>query len=415
MQNIVFFLVAFNDIDHIAPVIWQCLDRGQRATLVFLQDYDFGRDYRIQFLQQEFPDRVEIVDFPKAYGTNFRKKLTRLGKYRKQFALKFLRSRRPDACVFEWGEGLRQPQNLIDRVSQGLGHYRSLRTNFLAAAQELGVRTYCLPHGLAVQMNQNMNRYVTGIFARTGKYPDFSDRNAFDYYVYQSHYHREQQLAWGMDPARTFVWGSARFYPPWAARNLNLCGRFTENQSSEGKLKLVFMIPQWIYNVHRGLTLELIEALVKLPGVYLIIKDSTRAGEGGLTQGERAQLDALSHVEASTVAHSPALVKWADLVLSFGSSIGFEVLLQNKPLLNPHYLHTNTTIFDQTQACIPLANAPAVLGAINSFQQGRKLKIDESARQAIFREVIYGGRNTDFDVLDYYYRQICQGESAEGN
>ncbi len=45
-----FHLNTFNDIDHIAPVIWKILENGGYVDVIFLSEFDFKSDYRIIFL-----------------------------------------------------------------------------------------------------------------------------------------------------------------------------------------------------------------------------------------------------------------------------------------------------------------------------------------------------------------------------
>ena len=60
-MRVAFFLRAYNDIDHFAPIIWKCVKKGDNPLVVFTTDIDFKNDYRIKFLQKE--GNIEIFQF----------------------------------------------------------------------------------------------------------------------------------------------------------------------------------------------------------------------------------------------------------------------------------------------------------------------------------------------------------------
>ena len=61
MGRTAFFLRAYNDIDHIAPVIWKFVKAGDNPVVVFHTDIDYENDYRIKFLMSE--GEVQIFRF----------------------------------------------------------------------------------------------------------------------------------------------------------------------------------------------------------------------------------------------------------------------------------------------------------------------------------------------------------------
>ena len=66
MSRTAFFLRAYNDIDHIAPVIWKFIKKKQNPLIVFTTNIDYKNDYRIQFLTSEGPLEI-IEDLDKDY------------------------------------------------------------------------------------------------------------------------------------------------------------------------------------------------------------------------------------------------------------------------------------------------------------------------------------------------------------
>jgi len=390
MANILYLLRTFNDIDHITPIIWKTLREGDSAVIVFVDDYDYKNDYRLKFLRSNF--FLQIYKFPLAYKltkqNKFIFKLIREVFYNDFSCSSFLKKHMITSCVFEFG-----------------GSYgRDLRGHFFRTAKKNGIPTFCVPHGCYIFLNYDVNDHIKAIKEKTGKWPDFSKRSHFDYYVVQNPFHRQQSIDWGQDPEKTFAWGSVRFYPEWAKKNMEICPPFRASKNDKNKVKVVFMLPHWEYNVDKNRCIELILKLISHPWIYLIIKDHTR-GTGGLPDELRKRCNSMCNVEASIPAHSPALINWSDVVINFGSSIGIEALLTRKQLINPFYLHTNKTIFEQTGASHSAKDHDEVLSLLQEFKKGKLPQIPDDNKKELFKQVIYGGK-AEHDVLDYYWRKI---------
>jgi hypothetical protein len=114
-----------------------------------------------------------------------------------------------------------------------------------------------------------------------------------------------------------------------------------------------------------------------------------------------------SGINTEVVANVPSvsLIEWSDAIINFGSSIGMEAFLQNKPHLNPSYLHTNSTVFDETVAGYhPESNADTA-GLVRALHNGDLEPAPEQLTEELYRRVIYGG-NDEFDVLRQYRELI---------
>ena len=99
---------------------------------------------------------------------------------------------------------------------------------YFFAAKGTGVTTIALPHGCNLFLNPDVNLGYRWN-AQKGIAPDESDRNLFDYYIFQNPIRRDQCIKWGYDPIKTQAWGSCRFYPEWAKKNKEICPKFKKN------------------------------------------------------------------------------------------------------------------------------------------------------------------------------------------
>ncbi len=419
MGRTLFVLRTYNDIDHISPVIWKFIQKGENPVIFFHSSFDYQQDYRIKFLQRE--GDVEILQepdtrferyisgigssrtmtgiekiFAKLYQMT-RNKRKLLGKLYRKYTfdsskeMRWLREKNISAAVFEWNSPTGRGE-LLEKI--------------FYSCKGLGIPTFSIPHGCNIYLNSDVHEGYREWIAK-GRLPDFADRNEFDYYVVQSKYHLEHFVRFGLRRDKIQAWGSTRFYPEWQNLNLKLCDEFLAEMEHENKLKVVFMLPHWNYNVDKKVTLQLLDMLVKKPWIHLVIKDHTRGSVGLLPVVYQEKFASLANVEVNVDAHSPALIQWSDIVINFGSSIGIEVLLQEKTLIHPTYLHTNRTIFDETEAAILVNNSDEVEEYLENHKRGKKVQV---SKDAIFESIIFGGHEP-YDVLSYYYDHITKRQS----
>src|SRR2546421_46619 len=101
MKNFLFLLRTDPDIDHIAPLIWKCLEQGERTYVTFVEGFPYANDYRIQFLMK-YPNfkvlslagvmaRSRFVHFASRLLWNYYSIRSLLRRYE------------ISACFFEWG------------------------------------------------------------------------------------------------------------------------------------------------------------------------------------------------------------------------------------------------------------------------------------------------------------------------
>ena len=56
-MHLLFHLKSYNDVDHMAPIIWKSLENKTKVSIIFLKEkkqrkFDYKKDYRIKFLTQ---------------------------------------------------------------------------------------------------------------------------------------------------------------------------------------------------------------------------------------------------------------------------------------------------------------------------------------------------------------------------
>ena len=394
----VFFLYHFNDIDHISPVMWKCLERGHRVEAVLLNpDYPHEQDPRLQLLAVYPTFRLrtitDILGFPGFRrpfypGRNDKeegfKKLIREAGRRSggsiRQARKFLREVEANVCVFEWGST--RSRN---------------RTEFFRAATTMGLPRIAMPHGMNIFTNSDPTPELRGT-QQLGTQIRAS-LNQYDAYVFQTALHRDMDAGLGLDVRVARVVGSARYCLEWHNVNVDLYPEFLPERLNGKRLRVVFMLPHWHYNVDQAATLQLAEQIGSMAGIALALKEHTR-GSGAIPEPVRSRLSQQQGVEIVEEASSVSLVKWADVVLCFGSSIGLEALNQGKILVNPSFLHGNTTIFDDDPSCITTQDLAATVEQVSMLRDQGASNMQRLDPEPLRRRVVHA--EGDPDVLARY-------------
>jgi hypothetical protein len=414
MGRTLFILRAYNDVDHIVPLIWKCTEEGEQPLVVFHTALDFESDYRIQLLRQS--GSVEIVrtldenyerfthgkehsgraGFARRWYARRRNPRTLAGQVYRRFWLRcdreiaFLRDRNVSRCIFEWSTPFIRG-DVVERL--------------FTAARGIGLPTFCLPHGCNIYTHPDVNEsYRRSI--RAGRIPDAQDRGLYDYYVFQNPTRRDMMVRWGYDPVRTQAWGSLRFDPEWQRKNLAACPPFSSAKEPGDRLRVVFMHHQRNYNLHIDRIWHLLGRLAEQPWIHLVVKWSTRSGTEYPSQAFLQRHGSAPNVEVvRNGAHSPALIDWSDAVINFGSSIGIEALLQGRPTVVPTHLHDNRTLYEFFGAGLIAADDESVLAHLRAVKEDGAEGPQPEGVQALYREVIYGGREPH-DVLAAYHERI---------
>lgn len=409
-MHVAVFFYAYNDIDHITPVVWRLLERGHTVSAIMLDPANDGAgDERILFLEQfenfaryqghalfGLPGMQWLFRLEKGETRGICRRTVR--KALRESGLSIARAKAVlsrlgiDVCVFEWG-------------SDG-GHNR---VEYHRAARALGLRTVVLPHGMNIYTHPAANDTMRDLLSRKDPGSIRVGYSSYDAYVFQTEFHREMEVTLGIAQGITHVLGSARYSPDWANKLQTLYPDYDPGASVGDRVKVVFMLPHWTYNVDRNATLALIEALARDPKIFLVVKDHTR-GTGSLPDDMRRLFAEIDAARTEPDAPSVALIRWSDAVICFGSSIAIEAHLQNKLLINPSYLHENQTIFEETGASVETKSQEETLAAItandDSVPPMSKQAVDE-----LYRIMIYGGREP-FDVLDAHCQLIEERKAS---
>lgn len=398
MKSILFIVNYFNDIDHNAPLIEELLNQNHKVILLCLTRYPLFNDPRIRYLNKFKNFHVlRLRALPRTGGLSNEKtgklnvfeKVFRELIFSRIFALLILLNHDISHCIFTWGR------------PRAKGFQRQL---FLAAKSR-GIPNICLPHGQNIYINYDVNTYLRDRYLSGLPWPDFSSRNEFDAYVVQTQRHREMHLAWGMKPSRVHSLGSLRFSESWVQQNSSLYPAISLFPNEEPLTKIVFFLPHWRYNVDEEKTINLIATIVHSKDVVVAIKGHTRGDS--VDKRHYEYLDKHDNLILSAKHDSTPLIRWADIVINFGSSIAIEAIACQKFVINPAYLHSNSTVFDQTDVALNATSKDEVVKLIRSIINNQ-IEIPTLEARSVFLNTEVYASNIKLNVAQCYLRFLLK-------
>ncbi|MBV9818697.1 MAG: hypothetical protein JOZ07_10140 [Solirubrobacterales bacterium] len=414
-----FVFRAYPDVDHMAPLAWKLLEDGEVVHALISPGYDPRGDYRLAFLSG-YP-RFHLHETAPAPardspGARASARARRLIRGSLPWAMGFIARRRVGLVAVEWGYGLRagyerigSPRGVLDvlrSIGGSVAHRGEpgqLRTNLIVAARLLHRPIVCLPHGLSVKLGRGS--------ANGDLLPgplDWRDRNRFSVYVLNTEHHRRWFIQTAAaDPDVMQAWGSLRWAPEWFELNRRLAPPFRwPSTPDDAPLRVVYMVPKWVNHVDREAALALVKRLQAVDEISLAVKAHPRPEGSADPLRDDPEIDWTRLHDVGSV-DSVSLIGAADVVIDVGSSIGLEVLMQRKVLVNPTYIHDYHTLFDEvTGSCVIAHDADEVVAYVRRHAAGRPTPAADGAYDEVLRHAVYAARTEPYDVVGTYLRRV---------
>lgn len=415
-----FFVRAFNDIDHITPIVWK-MSRDNYPVAVYCinPEYDIHRDYRLNFLRS-LGIKVDLIynDFDQDLGLLHQ--ITRSLMLRSFAAKRSLdREVRSQSTVLsriplqlaraggkllyklamkifykqDWAKGILEHSGAQALCFDHIRPKQNVVELLLRAANDKSIPTLALPHGVFIYTNNLVKVGST----EERRYDKF---NRFDYIITQNELRKEVLARAGVNKEKISVLGSARYCDEWMTQNRTILPRTMQaNTERKDLLRAVFMTTRFVYRIDVERMLKTFHLLSKLGKIEVVVKPHTRTGKEAQFY-ENLPLPSVADVS------SVELCEWADVVLVIGSSIIIEPLKQGKPALYLKYLHENTTQYEELGACWTIHGETELEDALLSLQKNqRNVPYTDENVNRFLSEIMYGGRRQR-DVLKDYEEYI---------
>lgn len=427
----VFFMRAYNDMDHLTPVIWKWVTTTDYpASLVVRMSKAALDDYRIQFLRQfknldihhisEFdlsepaPDD-EAVPAPEP---PLRRLLTRI---KRRLGIKpppapEVRSRfgvdqnKVEAMLDQLFAGAKHGIVVFDWVT--LSHFhRNFADALIKSARKRGYANISLPHGDTPYYNKMFK-----LGDLNYESVEHFEANPSDCVVVPNPLTAERYTPFRDDKALKIP-GSPRYNSEWMAVMNKLLPPYV-CPASEGKLKVLLFLRNPVFPIFWEEVITAIQLITQFPDVFLVIKHHTRGGnETSPHHRQHPALVQLNHMTAPNLEieyndiHSGSLLQWADVVLELGTSISFEAIVLNKPLLALEFLHSNISTVAHYLPSTALHCKDQLYDELLRLRQDRQHRMyTEDERQAFITQMIHC---PDEHVLQRYVNLLVARSQGE--
>lgn len=360
-----FFLRHYNDIDHITPVVHKWIERGHSCDVVLMGEAHFREDFRIVYLATL--DGVRVARVGEILG---RRQFARL-RLQKLLLDRNLRGALPAVATRMLDRMLdaekrakfwREISRLIlersfarnepgvvafDWISSNSVFPIEFVQNVVATAKGRGLGAVSLPHG----DSPHANHLVRVEELKLAPHTKFSAASMFDRIVVPNELCATRFRPFA-DRSSIAVLGSPRYCDEWLEK-LNTLLPDSPLEDDPGKLKIVLFLRKRVFSIFWDEVGRVIQLLAAFPKVQLIIKAHTRGGWKQPLSRNLAlrKLENVRFVAANV--HSAHLLSWADVVVDIATSVAFEAVKLNKPVLAADYLHAGiSTVGKYIPECV---------------------------------------------------------------
>jgi hypothetical protein len=348
--GIVFFCRAYNDIDHMTPIIYKLKQTQPKLTIeLIINDIKktYDDDFRIIFLRSIGINIVHILDLISSkkkwlhfYLNEQEKRRVRYYSRIKRFLInrtflipmenhfdKALDSFSGDDFINIFF--VNPPKAMVFDQSSD-----KLYLKLCSSGKQMNIKTVAVPHGHNILDNELI--WSKSMDIHPGK-TNIQSKSPYDYVVFENYIIMKRYISLGIiDNAQSVVLGSSRFSDEWMKKIREIIPSNSPKKLPSGVLKIVIMLSKSTYN---GFTEELIRSInftAKFPDVYLIVKPHTR----------RKRFTHLDHTDNVFVDNnhdydSPSLIDWADVVMFEHSCICFDSIKNDKPTIYLKSTHAN--------------------------------------------------------------------------
>ncbi|WP_299615498.1 hypothetical protein [Pelagibius sp.] len=363
-QQVIFCLRADSDVDHIVPVIDALARQRDYGIRVVIYDpiKTYADDYRMQHLRKEHGIEAEHLLQLTAVGL-WTKSLSRVfrtlfhGLLRLQrrlpapivtrllrLPLRALHQRLKALCASD--EAIAALTEEVGRARNGLVVFdhtiNPLAEAVTRVARGRGLATLALPHSVPHLTDLPRDAVVSPSDA------DGLDWGAlYDRVVLPNAPSAERFAQDSRDDSLLTVLGSARFCRGWGPTLERIAPRFDWNPGAGQAVKVLFILSKKGPYVDWPAINRVTERLCRDERLSVVFKPHPRTEVSGLPSIEKNPRVAVAPPALPTVS----LIRWADLVVFWGSSVVYDVIGMRKPLLHlayPFRLHFDFEPFLQS-------------------------------------------------------------------
>jgi len=419
-MDVVFFLRHYNDIDHIVPIIAEGVRTGAfDAEVVLATDESYLEDYRLQHVAQldgATVSHIEAHGVP-SIGSSTSSIATTTATVKEvgrrlptdlpqrvwnRLSVDEQESSVPDASGIE---------SLVDRLATAERTVIAVDWLTTSASQSqlgfveelsriseaLETPFVALPHGDAPYQNKLFKKNSLDLDSvldqyRTGRlFNNVVVSNRLCARRYRPH----------LPDSRIHILGSPRYNERWLT---TLSGLLPEQEyPSSSELDIVWFLRDTNYAIDWAELGRTVDMIASIEGVRLILKYHTRGISEELEHPDLPNVDLVGDE-----IHSPVLLDWADVAMDLGTSVVFEAVVREIPVLEVEYLHPNRSTVASHLDETAMHTRDDIFHAVRRLTDDTSEFFDSSHRDSFIRNVIEPAGS---DVLSQYVDFLSTVES----
>lgn len=408
------YLGSRNEVDQISPIIHKIGERGNIAVDVVLESAVIPDDYRIRAInsydgvticnkgasnsQLSAGDRAfEIVkDIGRRMPTHIPEKVYD----------RFVQSSDQLSIPSQFSD------NLYDVVAFDWSHAKSDRTSYFANNSDL--TTIVLPHGDSpfinnVETQKSFNRFIEEDLYFTRHvvqneigYQNYEEFLKHDYLTFPNNLTADRMPQ--ETPERQIkVFGSPRYNTEW----LDILSEIQPRDSiqTDSEINAVFFLRRNDYFVSENEVKNTLELLNQFDDVSTIVKEHPR--DRLLPPSTSDKMENVTIVKDET--SSASLIEWGDIFLSLGTTITFEPIMRQKPVLSIEYAHANYSVVSDYFSNTDLRTKEDLYHSMHNFLTDRSENFyNECEHDEFVEEMISPTERTVLDSWAEFIELQCQ-------
>jgi hypothetical protein len=422
-MKMLFVLRAYNDIDHMTPLIDHLLSNKKDACeiKVFFAKHDtreFEGNENIEYLRQHHALDFHVfspswalplfraLDVLEDRGVQLMRLLKGSNRYRVRAvsmvegaylkSLKLTKSRLLRRHIAN--EVLRYAPDIVclDWVDLKLFPYKHIAP----VARERGIPIVGLPHGLNV-----FAETMDAVRRRRDAPVPLPDTLRFDFQFAPNELNKQHIVDDGFPAERVLVLGAPRYDRKWLEQKEKHFSKLRiDRDAIPGAVpgpKIVVFPNKLMYRGNADAVKQIIEICMRYGPV--IVKPHTRNMD--ISFIERTRLKEKCRIVGNET-NSSDLIDWCDIAVFWGSSIGIQVIMENKKFIYARFAHNYPTIYDQYFPSSSVQDIDALENTLTDMaRHPDQPQYGASEVEAFLRDIVYSSEQP-CDISERYFNQI---------
>ncbi len=407
-KSIIFFFArSFNDIDHMTPLVWHFSTRVNYEPIVFILDwnYEIEGNQNLQFLmrlgvqvsyfwdlktnrasQRVILTALNLLTDIKASLVH-RRGVWRINRLRTMLERRLYSLLRvsekfeiyqPIGCVFD------------------LSHAENPRNKSIVLEMKSRmIPSFVVPHSISIFKNKEITEKKN--------LKPIHHRIFFDHYLCPGN-HTDYVVDRGVPKARVVELGSMRFCAEWSeVLRKEVYPEVINLSPSRSKVRVAVFLSHPRFNVDNQALRRLIVALGDNQELAIAIKPHTR----GMAHKYVEELVDGRDIAVCWSESSVALIRWADAIIVYASSIALDALTMGKVVIYPEFVDSNQTVLTQYNASWDFASVSELVSSVASLKDPSNIPPTlTSGAKNYLNDVVNAGVEGAPGVIERYFNFI---------